>query len=90
MLKKIIDKRNYIIFAIILILLVSILTLNIKKVKTKVKIYNYFKENIAVELYTNKNTDAVFKDIESIYKKYNKYYKNPDKNNNKEYKSKLL
>lgn len=84
MLKKIIDKRNYIIFVLIILLLIYILILNITKTTSKIMTYNYFDEDIALELYTKKSVDNIFKGIDKIYKKYDNFYKNKD-TNNKEY-----
>ena len=84
MLKKIIDKRNYILLTLIIILFTSIIIINKTTLKQQTKTYNYFNEKITVELYTNKNTNKTFKHINKIFKKYNKYFKNPNKNNNHE------
>ncbi|MBR3362300.1 MAG: FAD:protein FMN transferase [Bacilli bacterium] len=84
MIKKIIDKRNYILYTLIIILFLFILITNQTKIKATTKTYNYFNEKIVIELYTNKNTNKAFKNINNIYKKYHKFYTNPNKNNNKE------
>ncbi len=82
MLKQIVDKRNYFILLIIIILIV-LLVLEFNKAKEQTKTFYYFSENILIELYTNKNTTNIFKDIDKIYKEYNAYYKNADHNNDK-------
>ena len=67
--KKIIEKRNYIIWAIVIILLIFI-TLQIFNNKYEYsKSYNYFDHHIVVKIYENKD---VFSDIDKIYKKYEK------------------
>lgn len=68
--QKIIDKRNYIIWGIIIILIVFLL-INFTKEKEYSCSYKYFNHNIVVKIYENKN---VFSDIDKIYKKYNKAY----------------
>ena len=83
MLKKIIDKRNYLILFIIIVLIIFLL-INNSKIKEHSKHFYYFSENIIVNIYTNKNTDKVFQEIDSIYKKYNEYYKKPNHNTDKE------
>ena len=60
--KKIIDKRNYIILFI----------------KEQTHNYYYFSEHIVVKIYDSKNNDKLFKKIDNIYKKYNDYYKKPN------------
>jgi len=83
MLKKIIDKRNYIILFIIIILILIIFVFN-TKVKEHMKSFYYFSETITIKIYSSKNPDKIFNDIEKIYKKYNDYYKNPNNNIDKE------
>lgn len=75
MLKKIINKRNYIILFFIIILVLLIIFSD-KNVNTKIKSFYYFGETITIEIFEDKN---VFKGIDNIYKKYNKYYKDPSK-----------
>jgi len=84
MLKKIIDKRNYIILFVIIILIIFIIININTKVKEHMKSFYYFNETITIKIYSSKNIDTIFKEIENIYKKYNKYYKNPNNNDNKE------
>ena len=75
MLEKIIDKRNYIILFIIIILLIIIL---IPKHKTKeyIKSFYYLDQTITMKIYTKEDPEKIFKNINSIYKKYNNYYQN--------------
>ena len=84
MLNKIIEKRNYIIFIIIIILLTFITISTISKVKAKSKTYDYFDEKITIEIYTNKKTKNIFKNIDKMFKKYNEFYENPNTNKDKE------
>lgn len=84
MLKQIIDKRNYIILFIIIILIIFIIFNLITKEKTHIKSFYYFGETITLELYTNKNIEKTFEDIDKIYTKYNKYYKNPNNKTEKD------
>ncbi len=84
MLKKINDKRNYIILTIILILLVSI-TIKNNTPKNYTKEFNYFDEKIIINIYKIKNSKKVYNNIDNIYAKYHKFYLNQDKNNNKEF-----
>ena len=83
MLKKIIDKRNYIILGIIIILLIFIF-INNNQSKEYIKTFNYFDETLTIKIYSNKNGDKIFKNIDNIYKKYQKYYQNPNNSNDKE------
>lgn len=84
MLKKIIDKRNYIILFIIIILIIFIIFNLSTKVKEQMKSFYYFNETITIKIYSSKNMDKTFEEIDNIYKKYNKFYKNPSNNTNKE------
>ncbi len=84
MLKKIIDKRNYIILFIIIILIIFIIFNLNNKVKEHMKSFYYFNETITIKIYSSKNMDKTFNDIDKIYKKYDTYYKNPNNNDNKE------
>ena len=67
--QKIIDKRNYIILGIIIILLVFILMQMFTKKKEYSYNYSYFDHYIVVKIYENKD---VFTDIDKIYQKYDK------------------
>lgn len=71
MIKKIIDKRNYLILFIIVILLVWILFFNKKEIY--VKSFNYFDKVITFKIYDNVNHKQVTNDINNIYKKYENY-----------------
>lgn len=84
MLKKIIDKRNYIILFIIIILIIFIIFNLSTKVKEHMKSFYYFSETITIKIYSSKNMDKTFKEIDNIYKKYDEYYKNLNNNDNKE------
>lgn len=84
MIKKIIDKRNYIILFIIIILIIFIIFNMTNKVKEHMKSFYYFNETITIKIYSSKNMDNIFNQIDKIYKKYNKYYKNPNNKNDKE------
>lgn len=83
MFKQIIDKRNYIILIIIILLLIFIIFGN-NKIKEHMKSFYYFSETITLKIYTNKNSDKIFKDIDKIYTKYNKYYQNPSNKTDKD------
>ena len=61
MLRKIADKRNYIILFIIIILSLFIFW---HKDVEHLKTFYYFDETLTYKIYTNKNTDKIFKDIE--------------------------
>lgn len=84
MLKKIIDKRNYIILFIIIILMIFIIININTKVKEQIKSFYYFGETITLKIYTNKNAEKIFKDIDKIYIKYNNYYQKPSNRTDKE------
>lgn len=84
MVRKIVDKRNYIILAIIIILIVFIVINLNSKVNEQIKSFNYFNEDITIKIYSNKNMDSTFKEIDGIYKKYQKYYQNPSQNTGKD------
>lgn len=83
MLKKIVDNRNYIILGIIVILLILITINFLNKEKEQTKSFNYFSENITIKLYNNKNMALTFKKTDDIYQTYNEFYKNPNKNTDK-------
>lgn len=68
MLKKIIDKRNYIILFVIIILIIWVLFFS--KTKTYIKTFNFNEENITFKIYDKVNHKKLTKDIENIYKKY--------------------
>ena len=68
MLRKIADKRNYIILFIIIILSLFIFW---HKDVEHLKTFYYFDETLTYKIYTNKNTDKIFKDIDKIYQKFN-------------------
>ncbi|MBQ9011501.1 MAG: FAD:protein FMN transferase [Bacilli bacterium] len=75
MVKKIIDKRNYIIFGIILILFLLIIS-GYGKTKEYIKTFEYFNETITIKLYSNKNVDKIWKGIDIICSRYQNYYDN--------------
>ena len=68
---KIIEKRNYIILAIIIVIGVFLL-LNVNKPREYSQTFNYFNHNIVVKIYENKD---IFDGIDKIYKDYDKAYK---------------
>lgn len=68
MIKKIIDKRNYIILFLIIILIIWILFFNKKEVY--IKSFEYFGEVITFKIYDDVNYKKVEKDIKNIYEKY--------------------
>lgn len=78
MIKKIVDNRNYIILFIIILLIILIIVN--KKETQKTKAFNYFNEDIVINLYTNKDTNKVFDQIDKIYKRYNQCYQKSDNN----------
>lgn len=65
--KKIIDKRNYIILGIIILLLIFIVVQMFTKEGEYSYNYDYFDHYIVVKIYEDQD---VFDDIDSIYKKY--------------------
>ncbi len=77
MVKKIVDKRNYIILAIIIILIVFILVNHSNKVKEHIKSFHFFNEDLTIKIYSNNNVDHIFDKVNNIYKKYHKYYQSP-------------
>lgn len=68
---KIIEKRNYIILTIIIVIGVFLL-LNVNKQREYSQTFNYFNHNIVVKIYENKD---IFAGIDKIYKDYDKAYK---------------
>lgn len=72
-LKKILEKRNYIILFIIIVLFIWILFFNKKEIY--LKSFNYFNETITYKIYDNIDKNKVTKDINDIYKKYTNYNK---------------
>ncbi len=66
--QRIIDKRNYIILGIIILLLIFILIQIFTKKEEYSYSYDYFDHYIVVKIYENKD---IFSDIEKIYQKYN-------------------
>lgn len=68
MLKKIIDKRNYLILFVIVILIIWILFFN--KEKIYMETFNYYGETITYKVYDKVDHKKLTKDINSIYKKY--------------------
>ena len=85
MFKKIIDRRNYIILFIIIVLFVLIVILNNTRIHADIREYNYFDEKISLELYTNKNAKKIFEKVDSIYRKYNNFYKKPLENDDEDF-----
>ena len=75
MLKKLIDKRNYIILFIIIVLIIVILGTK-DRMKEYIKSFDYFDETITMKIYTDQNMKPIIKNINSIYKKYDDYYNN--------------
>ena len=70
MIKKIIDKRNYIILFVIIILIIWILFFNKKEIY--IKSFNYFDKVITYKVYDKVNHKQITDDINNIYKKYEK------------------
>ncbi len=48
------------------------------------KSFYYFDETITIKIYSSKNIDKTFKEIDNIYKKYNNYRQNPTNTADKE------
>ena len=69
MVKKILDKRNYIILFIIIILIIWILFSG--KKEYYIKTFNYFDETITISIYDEVDYKKTTKDINNIYKNYN-------------------
>ncbi len=76
--KKIIEKRNYIILFVIIVLIIWIMFFNKREIY--LKSFNYFDETITYKIYNNIDKNKVTKDINDIYKKYENY--NAKINNN--------
>lgn len=71
MLKKIIDKRNYIIFFIIVVLIIWVVwSVFFHKRGPYVETFNYYGEEITFKVYDNVNHKQLTEDINNIYKKY--------------------
>lgn len=70
MIKKIIDRRNYIILFVIIILIIWILFFNKKEIY--IKSFNYFDKVITYKVYDKVNHKQITDDINNIYKKYEK------------------
>lgn len=68
MLKKILDKRNYIILFIIIILIIWIIFFN--KNEPYMETFNYYGEDITFRVYDKVDHKKLTKDIDNIYKKY--------------------
>lgn len=68
MLKKIIDKRNYIILFIIIILIIWILFFNKKEIY--MESFDYYGETITFKVYDDVNHKKLTDDINNIYNKY--------------------
>ena len=68
MLKKILDKRNYIILFIICVLLIWIIFFN--KNEPYMETFSYYGENITFRVYDKVDHKKLTKDINNIYKKY--------------------
>lgn len=69
MVKKILDKRNYIILFIIIILIIWILFSG--KKEYYIKTFNYFDETITISIYDKVDYKKTTKDINDIFKNYN-------------------
>ena len=69
MIKKILDKRNYIILFIIIILIIWILFSG--KKDYYIKTFNYFDETITISIYDKVDYKKTTKDINDIFKNYN-------------------
>ena len=76
--KTIIEKRNYIILFVIIVLIIWIMFFNKREIY--LKSFNYFDETITYKIYNNIDKNKVTKDINNIYKKYENY--NAKINNN--------
>ena len=68
MLKKILDKRNFIILFIIIILIIWIIFFN--KNEPYMETFNYYGEDITFRVYDKVDHKKLTKDIDNIYKKY--------------------
>ena len=68
MLKKILDKRNFIILFIIIILIIWILFFN--KNEPYMETFNYYGEDITFRVYDKVDHKKLTEDIDNIYKKY--------------------
>lgn len=71
MLKKILDKRNYIILFVIIVLIIWILwSLVFSKNKAYMETFNYYGETITFKVYDEVNHKKLTDEINNIYKKY--------------------
>lgn len=72
--KKIIEKRNYIIFCLVILLGVGVLLIK-KPIQEQTHNYYAFGESVIIKIYDNKDSSKIFKEIETIYEKWDKAYK---------------
>lgn len=71
MLKKVIEKRNYIILFIIIILVIWVVwSMFFHKNEPYIKTFNYYGEEITFKVYDKVNHKKLTEDINNIYKKY--------------------
>lgn len=66
------NKLNKIIYSILILLIFVLLIIFVYdkvKVKEYIKEYNYFNEITIIKIWTNKDENKIFKDIDNIYKK---------------------
>ena len=71
MFKKIIDKRNYIILFIIIVLIIWVVwSMFFHKREPYVETFNYYGEEITFKVYDKVNHNKLTNDINNIYKKY--------------------
>ncbi len=71
MLKKVIEKRNYIILFIIIVLVIWVIwSVFFHKNEPYIETFNYYGETITYKFYDNVNHKKLTEDINNIYKKY--------------------
>ena len=71
MLKKVIEKRNYIILFIIIVLVIWLIwSVFFHKNEPYIETFNYYGETITYKVYDNVNHKKLTDDINNIYKKY--------------------
>ena len=72
MIKKIMDKRNYIILFVIIVLIIWVIWVFFNKRDPYIKTFNYYGEKITFKVYDKVDYHDLTRDINNIYKKYEK------------------
>lgn len=70
MLKQIVDKRNYFILILIILLIVWLIFNGLTPKKEYIQTFNYFNKNITLKIYNSHKPKTTFQKIEQIFQKY--------------------